>query len=93
MCKTRRRTGKFFEPRSQPDSTVLYTDRNITKAKIYYFYRRDWAQFSTTPVQYTDKYEFRDSLVLMNKNAKMILENSANPADYSSPILGQICLR
>jgi hypothetical protein len=61
-----------------------YASRNITKAKIYYFYGRDWAQFSTALVQYTQTYEWRDSLSLMDKNAKMILDNSANPADWKA---------
>ncbi|HWB94249.1 MAG TPA: hypothetical protein VG605_20485 [Puia sp.] len=61
-----------------------YADRNITKAKIYYFYGRDWSQFSTALVQYTQNYEYRDSLSLMNKNAKMILDHSQNPADWKA---------
>lgn len=61
-----------------------YTLRNITKAKIFYFYGSDWGQFCAALVQYTQNYEWRDSLSLMNKNAKMILENSANPADWKA---------
>jgi len=61
-----------------------YADRNITKAKIFFFYNRDWAQFSTALVQYTQQYEWRDSLDLMNKNAKMILDNSSSPADWKA---------
>ena len=79
----------------EPDWTVLrttitarfdasYADRNITKARIFYFYGRDWAQFSTALVQYTQTYEWRDSLTLMNKNAEMILKNSNNPADWKA---------
>ncbi|HEV2478590.1 MAG TPA: hypothetical protein VGS79_02955 [Puia sp.] len=61
-----------------------YAERNVTKAQIFFYYGRDWARFSTALVQYTDKYEWRDSLSLMNLNAKMILENSANPADWKA---------
>jgi len=61
-----------------------YADRNITKAKIYYFYGHDWPQFSTALVQYTQQYEWRDSLPLMDKNAKMILDHSQNPADWKA---------
>jgi hypothetical protein len=61
-----------------------YADRNVTKARIFYFYGKDWAQFSTALVQYTQNYEFRDSLSLMNKNAKMVLEHSDNPADWKA---------
>ena len=63
-----------------------YGDRNVTKAKIYYFYNNDWAQFSTAIVQYTQNYEYKDSLSLMNKNAKMILQHSDNPADLKAAL-------
>lgn len=59
-----------------------YADRNIIKAKIFFFYSRDWAQFSTALVQYTQNYEWRDSLSLMDKNARMILDHSQNPAEW-----------
>jgi hypothetical protein len=61
-----------------------YGDRNVTKAKIYYFYATDWAQFSTAIVEYTQKYEFKDSLSLMNMNAKMILQHSESPAEWKA---------
>ena len=61
-----------------------YSDRNVTKARIYYFYDKDWAQFSTALVQYTQQYEYRDSLTLMNKNAKMVLNHSENPAEWKA---------
>lgn len=61
-----------------------YADRNVTKAKIFYFYGKDWAQFSTALVKYTQNYEYKDDLVLMNKNAKMVLNHSQNPADWKA---------
>lgn len=83
------------EQNHEPDWKVLrttittrfdgtYADRNITKAKIYYFYGNDWPQFSTALVNYTQHYEWRDSLSLMDKNAKMILDHSQNPADWKA---------
>lgn len=61
-----------------------YADRNVTKAKIYYFYGKDWVQFCSALVQYTQAYEFKDDLALMNKNAKMVLGHSQNPADWKA---------
>ncbi len=61
-----------------------YGDRNVIKAKIYYFYGKDWAQFSTAIVQYTRAYECKDDLALMNGNAKMILAHSQNPAEWKA---------
>lgn len=83
------------EQNQAPDWSILHTtiatrfdagyaDRNITKAKIYFFYGRDWSQFSSALVQYTQNYEYRDSLPLMDKNARMILEHSSNPADWKA---------
>lgn len=79
----------------EPDWTVLrttivsrydtsYGDRNIIKAKIYYFYSLDWAKFSAALVQYTNAYEYKGNLKLMNKNAKMILEHSQDPAEWKA---------
>jgi hypothetical protein len=83
------------EQNQEPDWKVLrttittrfdptYADRNITKAKIFFFYNRDWAQFSTALVQYTQQYEWKDSLSLMNMNARMVLDHSQNPADWKA---------
>jgi len=83
------------EQNQEPDWKILrttitsrfdptYADRNITKAKIYYFYGRDWPQFSTALVNYTQEYEWRDSLSLLDKNARMILDHSRNPAEWKA---------
>ena len=68
-------TGKY-------DAT--YADRTITKARIYYYYGQDWALFSTAIVHYTEAYEDKENLKLMNKNAKMILQYSTNPAELKA---------
>jgi hypothetical protein len=79
----------------EPDWSVLrtmittrfdtgYANRNVAKAKIFFFYGRDWAQFSATLVQYTQQYEWRDSLSLMNTNAQMVLDHSQNPAEWKA---------
>jgi len=84
-----------LQQHQEPDWAVLrttittrfdagYADRNVTKAKIYCCYGKDWARFSSALVQYTKNYEWKDSLSLMNKNAKMILDNSNNPEDWKA---------
>src|SRR5580698_5080202 len=40
--------------------TDVQTDRAITKSKIYYYYAKDWAQFCTAIVHYTETYENKD---------------------------------
>ena len=62
------------------------TDRALTRAMIYYYWNKDWAQFSTALVRYTDAYEDKGDAVLMNKNARMILDHSVNPADWKAAL-------
>jgi len=66
--------------------TDVQTDRAITKAKIYYYYGKDWAQFSTAIVHYTDAYEDKNDGALMNKNAKMILDHSQDPKEWKAAL-------
>jgi len=61
-----------------------YGDRNVTKAKIYFFYGTDWTQFCAAIVQYTNAYEYKDDFKVMNGNAKMILQHSQNPAEWKA---------
>lgn len=62
--------------------TDLQTDRAITKAKIYYYWNTDWPKFSTALIHYTEAYESKDELELMNKNATMVLEHSEARTDW-----------
>jgi hypothetical protein len=64
----------------------VQTDRAITKAQIYYYWSKDWAKFSTALVHYTVAYEDKEDLKLMNKNAKMVMDHSANPADWKAAL-------
>jgi hypothetical protein len=45
---------------------------------------KDWFQISAVLVQYTQQYEYRDSITLVNKNAKMVLDHSENPTDWKA---------
>jgi hypothetical protein len=63
-----------------------YADRTITKARLIYYYGKDWPQFSSMLVQYTNNYEYRDSLPLMNMNAKMVLDHSDNPTNLKAAL-------
>ncbi|MBS1524855.1 MAG: hypothetical protein JST19_04345 [Bacteroidetes bacterium] len=55
-------------------------DRTITKAKIYYYYNKDWPAFCDAIVHYTDNFELANDYPLLNKNAGMILKNSNDAA-------------
>ena len=64
----------------------IQTDRALTKAQIYYYYGKDWPKFCTAIVHYTEAYESKDDLPLMNKNAKMILQNSQDPKEWKAAL-------
>lgn len=55
---------------------AIYADRTVTKAIIYFTYAKDWPAFTAAIVKYTEKYEPKDNLKLLDKNARMILKNS-----------------
>jgi len=61
-------------------------DRTITKAKIYFYYYKDWPTFCADIVHYTDNYELADDYKLLNLNAGMILKNSDNQNDLKEAL-------
>ena len=63
-----------------------YIDRTVTKAKIYYYFGKDWPVFSKSLVHYTEAYEDRGNLRLMNKNAKMVLQYSQDPEEWKAAV-------
>jgi len=63
-----------------------YVDRAVTKARIYYYYGKDWPVFSKALVHFTEVYEDKDNLKLMNKNAKMVLQYSQDPNDWKAAV-------
>jgi hypothetical protein len=63
-----------------------YADRTITKAKIYYYWYRDWAIFSSAIVHYTESWEDKNNLSLMVKNANFILQHSENELELKTAL-------
>lgn len=59
---------------------AVTADRTVTKAKIYFYYGKDWPKFCDGIVYYTDNWELANDYPLLNKNANMILKNSKDPA-------------
>lgn len=64
-----------------------YVDRNVTKAKIYYYFGKDWPLFSRALVHYTEAYENKEDLKLMNKNAKMVLQYSQDQDELKTALV------
>jgi hypothetical protein len=61
-------------------------DRTITKAKIYFYYNKDWPQFCAGIVNYTNHYELADDYHVLNLNAGMILKNSDDPKQFKEAL-------
>ena len=61
-------------------------DRTVTKAKIYFYYNKDWPQFCAGIVHYTDNYELANDYKLLNGNAGMILKNSTDAAQLKEAL-------
>ena len=56
-------------------------DRTVTKAKIFFYYFKDWPAFWESIVHYTNNYELADDYPLLSKNAEMVLKNTNASAD------------
>ncbi len=65
---------------------AVTADRTINKAKIYFYYYKDWPTFCDGIVHYTDHYELANDYKLLNKNAAMILKNSDDPAQLKEAL-------
>jgi len=71
---------------------VLYTrgsaqaDQAVTKARIYAGFGKDWPVFTAALVHYTDAYEKKDDLALLNKNARYILQYSKERSELSQAL-------
>lgn len=61
-------------------------DRTVTKAKIYFYYYKDWPAFCTNIVNYTNHYELANDYKLLNGNAGMILKNCNDPAQLKEAL-------
>jgi hypothetical protein len=59
---------------------AVTADRTVTKAKIYYYYAKDWPTFCDGIVHYTDNWELANDYKLLDANAGMILKNSTDQA-------------
>jgi len=59
---------------------AVTADRTITKARIYFYYGKNWPAFCDGIVRYTDNWELANDYKLLNGNAGMILKNSTDQA-------------
>ena len=65
---------------------AVTADRTVTKAKIYYYYNKDWPLFCAGIVHYTNNWELADDYALLNLNAGMILQYSKAQAELKEAL-------
>lgn len=62
-----------------------YVQRMVLKGKIYFYFQNSaWAEFAKAIVQFTEKYEDKNDLKLMNKNANFILKYSTDKKELQT---------
>lgn len=61
-------------------------DRTITKAKIYFYYNKDWPAFCAGIVNYTNHYELADDYKLLDLNAGMITQYSTDQSQLKEAL-------
>jgi hypothetical protein len=55
-------------------------DRTITKAKMQYYYHKDWSLFCASVVHYTEFFVMNNDYSMLDAMAETILKNSDDPA-------------
>jgi len=65
---------------------TAFANRIIAKTKIFYYYNKDWAEFASAIVLYTEKYENHNDLNLLNLNANFILAYSSNTEELKTSL-------
>jgi len=65
---------------------AVTADRTVTKAKIYFYFGKDWPTFCAAIVHFTQNWELADDYKLLNKNADMILQHSENPGELKEAL-------
>jgi len=65
---------------------AVTADRTVTRAKLFYYYGKDWKAFATAIVNYTEKFEDKNNLPTMLNNANFVLEHSADKAELSKAL-------
>jgi hypothetical protein len=64
----------------------VYAGRTVTRARIFYYYSKDWPQFATAIVEYTEKYENKDDDKTMNTNANFVLKYSNDKKELQTAL-------
>ena len=63
-----------------------FADRTITRAKLFYYYSKDWKEFATAIVNYTEKYEDKTDRKTLGTNANFVLEHSTDKKELAAAL-------
>lgn len=61
-------------------------DRNVTRAKLFFYYAKDWKKFASAIVNYTEKHEDKTDLKTMLVNATFVLQHSSDKAELAKAL-------
>jgi hypothetical protein len=89
--------AKANEAGAAPDWTALTktvaakydavtAERNVTRAKLFFYYGKDWKAFASAIVVFTEKYEDNSNLPTMLTNANFVLEHSTDKAELAKAL-------
>jgi hypothetical protein len=62
---------------------AVTADRTVTRAKLFYYYSKDWKAFASAIVNYTEKFEDKSNLATINTNANFVLEHSTDKEELA----------
>lgn len=65
---------------------AVTADRTVTRAKLFFYYGKDWKAFASAIVNYTEKYEDTANLATINTNANFVLEHSADKEELAKAL-------
>lgn len=65
---------------------AVTADRTVTRAKLFFYYSKDWKAFASAIVNYTEKYEDMANLATINTNANFVLEHSADKQELEKAL-------
>lgn len=65
---------------------ALTAERNVTRAKLFFYYGKDWKAFASAIVVFTEKFEDKSNLPTILTNANFVLEHSTDKAELAKAL-------
>lgn len=65
---------------------AVTADRNVTRAKLFFYYGKDWKAFASAIVNFTEKFEDKNDVQTIHTNAKFVLDHSESKAEVEKAL-------